>query len=160
MSIVRVLVDKYKYKLKGVGPIDYHLGCDFSRDPDGTLCFGPKKYIEKMLESFEKMFGALPREYSSPLEKNDHPELDQSAELSADDQTKYQSMIGALQWVISLGRFDIATAVMTLARFRVCPNIGHMDRVKRIYGYLRRFKQGAIRVQTGMPDFDDLPEQS
>ena len=49
------------------------------------------------------------------MEKNDHPELDQSAELSQEDQTKYQSMIGALQWLISLGRFDIATAVMTLA---------------------------------------------
>ena len=44
-----MLVDKYKYKLKGVGPIDYHLGANFGRDADGTLKFGPKKYIEKLL---------------------------------------------------------------------------------------------------------------
>jgi hypothetical protein len=33
------------YKLKGVGPIEFHLGCDFGRDPDGTLWYAPKKYI-------------------------------------------------------------------------------------------------------------------
>ena len=33
------LIDpKYNYKLKGVGPIEYHLGGDFERDTkDGTL---------------------------------------------------------------------------------------------------------------------------
>jgi len=29
----------------------------------------------------------------------------------------YQSMIGALQWVVTIGRFDIMTAVMTLSGF-------------------------------------------
>jgi hypothetical protein len=32
-----LLIDKYKYKLKGVGPITYHLGNDYKRDPDGTF---------------------------------------------------------------------------------------------------------------------------
>ena len=32
-----VLINKYKYKLKGVGPPKYHLGGDFYRDEDGTL---------------------------------------------------------------------------------------------------------------------------
>jgi Reverse transcriptase (RNA-dependent DNA polymerase) len=48
-KIVETLESAYKFKLKGVGPISYHLGCDFYRDPDGTLCCGPKQYIEKML---------------------------------------------------------------------------------------------------------------
>ncbi len=33
------------YKLKGTGPVSFHLGCDFFRDEDNTLCFGPRKYI-------------------------------------------------------------------------------------------------------------------
>ena len=69
---------RYKIKLKGVGPIEYHLGCDFYRDSDGTLCVGPKRYVEKMLGAYERMFGEMPYQYSSPLEKNDHPELDKS----------------------------------------------------------------------------------
>ena len=36
-------------------------------------------------------------------------------------------MIGAMQWAISIGRFDIATAVMSLSSFRVAPRIGHLD---------------------------------
>ena len=40
-AIADTLVNKYKYKLKGTGPIEYHLGCDYFRDEDGVLCFAP-----------------------------------------------------------------------------------------------------------------------
>jgi len=151
-SICDTLTQKYKYKLKGVGPITYHLGCDFRRDKDGTLCVGPVKYIEKMMTSFKDMFGKEPKSFWSPLEKNDHPEFDDSKVLSQDGIRRYQSMIGALQWVVSLGRFDIATAVMTMSRFRVEPREGHLNRLKRIYGYLKNFKSGQIRYRTGLPE--------
>jgi len=70
------------------------------------------------------------------LEKNDHPEMDVSTEVDPNMITKYQSMIGALQWVISLGRFDICTGVMTMSRFCVALQEGHVSKVKCIYGYL------------------------
>jgi hypothetical protein len=155
-AITDELTSKHKLKLKGVGPISYHLGCDFSRDADGTFNYGPKRYIEKMIGAYEKMFSETPRTFSSPLEKNDHPEMDETAELGPEDITKYQSLIGALQWVTSLGRFDILTPVMTMAKFRAAPRKGHMDRLRRIYGYLKKFKHGAIRVRTGMPDYSHL----
>jgi hypothetical protein len=41
-------------------------------------------------------------------------------------------MIGALQWVIQIGGFDVATAVMTLSSFQANPRQGHLDRLKRI----------------------------
>ena len=56
-EITDALTTKHKFKLKGTGPIKYHLGCDFFRDEDGTLCFSPRKYIEKMIEGFITMFG-------------------------------------------------------------------------------------------------------
>ena len=105
-------MNTYKYKLKGVGLLSYHLGCDFFRDNDQVLCFGPKRYIRKMLDAYESMHNDKPKKYSSPIEKNDHPELDESEILNIDGQKQYQSMVGALQWVVSLGRFDIATAVI------------------------------------------------
>ncbi len=49
--------DKYQYKLKGVGPPEYHLGGDFTRDSDGTLSYSAKTYIKCMVENFEFMFG-------------------------------------------------------------------------------------------------------
>ena len=54
---------------------------------------------------------------TSPIEKNDHPELDTSDLLNDEDIVKYQSLIGALQWVVSIGQFDVMTAVMTLSSF-------------------------------------------
>ena len=154
--IMDTLMQKYMYKLKGVGPVEYHLGCDFGRDPDGTLWFGPRRYIKKMVESYEKLFGEKPRLYNSPLEKNDHPELDDSELLSPEDVTKFQSMIGASQWLVSLGRFDIACAVMTMSRFRIAPRKGHMERMKRIYGYISKMDHGCIRVRTEIPDYSDI----
>ena len=44
------LKEKYKLKLKGVGPISYHLGCEYTRDEDGTLVADPRIYVEKILE--------------------------------------------------------------------------------------------------------------
>jgi hypothetical protein len=148
---------KYGYKLKGVGLLKYHLGADFYRDPDGTLVMGAKTYVERMMANYQSMFGELPKPFVSPLEKGDHPELDQSSELEADDIKKFQSLIGAMQWTISLCRMDIACAVMTLGRYRAAPRIGHLDRLKRICGYLRRTPDAAIRFRVGIPDYSNVP---
>ena len=158
-GIIDALTDKpNNFKLKGTGPIKFHLGCDFFRDQDGTLCMGPQKYIERMVDQYTLLFGKAPsQKIQSPLEKNDHPELDDSPLLDDDGIAKYQSLIGVLQWTITLGRFDIATAVMTMSGFRVAPREGHLERVKRICGYLAKFKHGCIRVRTDMPDYSDLP---
>jgi hypothetical protein len=158
-EIVNKLQEQHKFKLKGVGSLTYHLGCDYFRDNDGTLCYGPRKYISKILDQYQNMFGCKPREYTSPLEKGDHPEVDTSEELDIEGIKKYQTMIGCLQWAVSLGRFDIQTATMTMSRFRVAPRKGHLDRLRRIYGYLKKFSSAAIRVRTLEPDLAKLPSQ-
>ena len=37
------LKKKYNLKLKGVGPLEYHLGCTYKKDPDGTLAADPRR---------------------------------------------------------------------------------------------------------------------
>ena len=81
------LKEKYNLKLKGVGPLEYHLGCTYKKDPDGTLAADPRRYVNKILESYERMFNEKPRKSRPPLEGGDHPELDTS-ELCDDHQTK------------------------------------------------------------------------
>ena len=147
-KITNILTNKYKFKLKGTGPVKYHLCMDFFCDQSDTLCMAPCKYIEKFCDSFERMFGHSPKtNVSSPIEKNDHPELDMSELLDLEWIQKYQSLIGTLQWVVTIGRFDIQTAVMTLSSFRVAPLRGHLDRIKRIYGYLSKMKHAVIRIR-------------
>jgi hypothetical protein len=133
---------------------------DFFRDSNGVLCVAPKKYIEKMVSSYVTLFGTKPStKYMSPLEKGDHPELDTSEFLDMTGIQQYQSMIGALQWSVSIGRLDITTAVMTMSSFRAMPRRGHMDRVKRIYGYLYKMKDAVVRIRTAEPDYSALPDQ-
>jgi hypothetical protein len=48
---------------------------------------------------------------------------------------------------------------MTLSSFRAMPRLGHMTRVKRLYGYLAKMKDGVIRIRTGEPDYSGLPDQ-
>ena len=137
-GIIDSLTKEHKFKLKGTGPVTFHLGCDFFRDETGTLCFGPKKYIERMCDEYTRMFGSRPKHTgaSSPLAHGDHPELDTSELLDVEGIKQYQSLIGTLQWTITLGRFDVGTAVMTMSGFRVAPRKGHLERVKRICCYL------------------------
>ena len=158
-SIIRELQVTHKFKLKGTGPISFHLGCDYWRDKNGVLCYAPRKYIEKCMDTFRRLFGTNPKQYMSPLVKGDHPELDTSELLDIEQMQIYQSLIGSLQWVIQIGRFDVSTAVMTLSRFRAAPRQGHMDRVKRIFGYLSKMRHGVIRIRTEKPDFSGFPEK-
>ena len=38
------LKKRYNLKLKGVGPLEYHLGCTYKKDPDGTLAADPRRF--------------------------------------------------------------------------------------------------------------------
>ena len=154
---VETLTKKYQFKLKGTGSISFHLGCDFFRDEDGVLCMAPRKYIEKMESAYERMFGQKPRQkYTSPLEKGDHPETDTTDFLDDKGINDYQSLIGMMQWAISLGRFDIHTAVMTMSSYTNAPRIGHLDRARRICGYLCKMRHATIRFRHGTPDYSGM----
>jgi len=164
----RAFLDKLKkspkdgghgYHLKGEGPLTYHLGCDYTRDKDKTLVIQPKKYIAKMLEAYETIYGEKPKHVSCPLEKGDHPELDTSELLGQKEVIIYMSLIGQLQWLITLGRFDVMSAVVALSTFRSAPRIGHLEIAKRVFGYVAKFKEAAIRVRTGLPNFDHIPHK-
>jgi len=158
-SIVETLEKEHCFKLKGTGPIEFHLGCDWFRDENGVLCYAPRQYIDKMIGTYERLYGTKPRKFHSPLIKGDHPELDTSDTLDDEGTKIYQSLVGALQWVIQIGRFDVMTAVMTLSRFRALPRQGHLDRVKRVYGYLYKWAGGTIRIRTEEPDYSDIPDR-
>ena len=136
--------DPWNYKLKGVGDPKYHLGSDFFRDNDGTLCMGAQTYVKRFLLNYELLFGELPKMVFSPIDHEDHPKLDNTMPCGPEDTTKFQSLIGACQWMISLCRFDLAQAVMSLGRFCNAPKQGHLERLKQVCGYIRKFPHAAI----------------
>ncbi|KAL7568933.1 hypothetical protein ACA910_000677 [Epithemia clementina (nom. ined.)] len=118
-ELIDQLKEKFKLKIKGDGPLEYHLGCDYYLDPDGMLVAAPRKYVSKILEAYKNMFGENPKASKLPLDKNNHPELDNSELVGPDQNQKYMTMIGQLQWAVTLGRFDILSQVVSMSRFRL-----------------------------------------
>ena len=100
----------------------------------------PGKYIDRMIEAYVQHFRVKPNmKHRSPTQKGDHPELDTTPFLDEEGKEIYQTLIRCGQWNISVGRFDTQSAIMSMSRCHSAPREGHLERVKRIYGYLCRF---------------------
>ena len=156
-KIIQTLKEYYKLKVKGDGPLSHYLGEDYTRDKDKTLVCQPKKYIDRLLESYQFMFKQDPKNMRTPLEKNDDPELDDTKLLNDKSIQHYLTMIGQLQWLVTLGRFDIHAQVTTTSRFRSSPWKGHLERLQRIYGYVLKTRHYSTRYRTEEPDYSYLP---
>ena len=157
-QIVQTLKRDYKLKVKGDGLLSHHLGADYPRDKDDTLVCQPKKYIDRLTKSYHSMFQQdPPKNMRTPLDKNDHPELDDTELLKGKSIQHYLTMIGQLQWLVTLGRFDIHAQVTTMSRFRSAPRKGHLERLQRVYGYVLKTKHYSTRYRTGEPDYSNLP---
>jgi hypothetical protein len=107
-----------------------------------------------IVKTYEQMIGESPKQIvPAPLEKGDNPELDTSKLLDSKGIEMYQSIIGALQEVVTIESLDITTAVMTMAGFRTAPRVRHPDQLKRVYGYLSKM----LRSRTEEPEYSYLP---
>ena len=88
------------------------------------------------------------RKPESPLEAADHLELN-TTEFCDEKEIKYQTLIGQLQCLISLGRFDINAHASTLSYGRAQPRKCHLSGAKRIFGYLEWEKMGLSGSEWG-----------
>lgn len=158
-DFVQHLMDKYQFKFKGTGAVTFHLGVDFTCNPDGTFVMSFKKYIERMMTEYKQMFWESPKYRTSPLNPGDYPEIDTSDSVSESDITGYQSLIGPLQWAFTIGRLDIQTYIMSLLSFHAMPRVGHLNRAKQLYGYLYKMQHAATRIRTGELEYSALPTQ-
>jgi hypothetical protein len=78
--------------------------------------------------------------------------------LEPKDTHMYQSLIGSMQWAVSLGRMDVATAIMTMLGLGAAPRKGHLERAKHMVGYLTKMKHATLRFCVDEPDYSDLPD--
>jgi hypothetical protein len=96
------------------------------------------------------------KEGDTPLVPGDHPELDTTEFLSDVEQNLFQRMIGILQWIVHIGRYDVCFATSSMSRFASAPRVGHLSRVRRVFGYLRANPKKSIKINPS--DIGDLPE--
>ena len=112
-----------------------------------------------MKETYIRLFNTeTSKGLKTSLEKNDHPELDTSDILERQQVNHYLTMVGQLQWLMSLGRFYIQAQVIAMSRLGAQPRQGHLERLQRIYAYVIRTKGYATRFRTTEPDYSYLPD--
>ena len=85
----KLQAEPYSYKLKCVEEPKYHLGGDFFRDSDGTLCYGAQTYIKRLTHDYAQLFGEEPKKAMSTLPSGYCPELDMSELCGPDDTANF-----------------------------------------------------------------------
>ena len=103
------------YSLQSVGIPEYYLGGDFKiyKRPTGleTYIFGAKTYTTNVCQRIETLLGEVLKPQETPMLAGDHPELEDTQLLNADEHSIYRMIIGCAQRAITLGRLDIMIAV-------------------------------------------------
>ena len=141
---------KFIFTVKSEGPPEYYLGNDFKTDSKGRWCIGCRTYIKEGIRRIETIFGSL-QKHDIPMVTGDHLEMDKTDILSDDEHTKYQMLIGMLNWIVTLGRIDIAYAVSSLSRFVAAPRKGHLKRALYVFEYLKKKFNRRIIIDSSDP---------
>jgi len=80
-----------------------------------------------------------------------HPAADTSEPCNAFQHRVYQQLLGIALWIVICGRYDICFAVSVLSAFSAAPRKGHLERVYHLIGYLRKFPEKWIKIDSSDP---------
>jgi len=130
------------FKLRDLGPTTFLLGIEITRDRSNrSISISQHQYIVEMLERFG-LSDANP--VSTPMDPGLRLDATMSAktpeELSTMCTIPYLSAVGALLYLATMTRPDVANAVSILARFSSNPGIAHWKAVKHLFRYLKGTK--------------------
>jgi len=156
--IAEVEKPKGPYGLKGTGTPEYYLGGDVhisynKENKISELKTSAKTYIKRVCEKIERLMEWRLRHVVNPMDPKYYPELDTSDFLVGDDISKYRMLVGSLNWLVTLGRYDIQYTSASLARYMMAPRQGHMHAMMRVFGYLKFNSKFKIDYDITEPDF-------
>jgi len=150
------------FKAREMGEPTFFLGLHVERDTErGTLRLGQRQYVHTILERFGLADAnpvQLPMGAGDRLTNDGEP-------LTAELQQTYQELVGALLYLATGTRPDIAYAVGQLSRYVAAPTGQHLAAAKRVLRYLKgtatlALTYGGDKGITGYSDADyaeDVP---
>ena len=108
--------------------------------------FSSSQYVQTAVKNVEEWLSKrgdgrwkLPSKAETPMQSTYQPELDISLELSTEESSYYQSLIGVLRWIVELGRIDICLEVFMMSSHLALPREGHLEQVFQIFVYLKKY---------------------
>ena len=113
-----------------------------------------KAAIKEVVKKLKEKGMTLPKKATTPMYQSYKPELDNSKELSAEDTTYFQELIGILRWSIEIGRVDILTEVSMLSAYQASPREGHMKAILQIFAYINNNPKLTIYFDPRLPNID------
>ena len=67
-------------------------------------------------------------------------------------RSQYRSLTGCANWLVTLGRFDIANAIDTFSWFSMQPREVHTQDVIRLIEYIRKYYKEKILIDSNYPE--------
>jgi hypothetical protein len=129
-----------RFKMKDMGQLHYCLGVNIVYGQN-CVWLHQKQYIALMLEKFGL---AHTNTVSIPADCNVKLVKDYQVSNST-DQVEYQSMVGSLIYVAMGTRPETAQAVGAVSKFCSNPTEAHKTAVKRIFRYLKKMMNLALK---------------
>lgn len=127
-----------KFCMKDLGPVSWYLGMRITRDRQSrTIYVDQTTYGNRLISSLGMescKVTRTPMEVGIELRKDMH--MGEVYAATKDEIQGYQSLVGALLWVVCMTRPDIALAVGKCSRYATNPTPTHDLALKRIVRYL------------------------
>jgi hypothetical protein len=92
---------------------------------------------------------------TTPLSNNYRPEVDVTPELSAEEASYYQSLIGVLRSIVELGRVNICLEVSMMSSHLALPREGHLQQLYHIFAYLKKHRNAEMVFDPSDPVIDE-----
>lgn len=75
---------------------------------------------------------------STPMFASYRPKIDTTPELESSTTNHYQSLIGALRWIVELGQVDVYLEVSIVSSDLTLSRLGHDDALYHVFAYQKR----------------------
>ncbi|UYV60463.1 hypothetical protein LAZ67_1001224, partial [Cordylochernes scorpioides] len=109
-------------------PLNYFLGIEIERQPDGSIFINQKAYIKRILEKFNM---SQANKVGTPTDNSTVP-----GEAEILENVPFREAIGSLMHLSCLTRPDITFALNKVSQNLAAPTIYDWEAVKRIFRYL------------------------
>jgi hypothetical protein len=160
--ILREIQGTFKFKNHKIEEPEFYLGAKLQRKPlNGLQCWTitsqdyVKAAVKNVEEALRKSGRKLPTSNTStPMNITYSPEMDVTEELSENDVTYFQELIGVLRWATEIGRVDILLEVLLLSQYQANPREGHLEQILHIFAFLKAHPKLTLYLSPELPNLD------
>ncbi|UYV67852.1 hypothetical protein LAZ67_5002251 [Cordylochernes scorpioides] len=139
---IKEFLDELMFSFKITSePLNYFLGIEIERQPDGSIFINQKAYIKRILEKFNM---SQANKVGTPTDNSTVP-----GEAEILENVPFREAIGSLMHLSYLTRPDITFALNKVSQKLAAPTKYDWEAVKRIFKYLVGTTEYGIMYQKG-----------